>query len=285
MKDSMMIRFSRQLSRVPEALPRHFWVFFAVFAVVTGALLTGRFRSYTADATILVTYKDVKTAAAADQTIETIARLHETNVFRARWNEETSAGAAVGERGIRLKRVDGSGMIRLAVSAESEDAAAAAIKHALVSLFQTVGRYYDIRTEVDVRTVSEPATKAVTNVWGWLASSALSAAAIALTVATFLEVSAKRRKTDALLEAMPEAEKPEAREETVARETNALPASTTPNLPFLEDGVTLEEYVFGKDASSTVPEATIVAKETTTVATEPTPEELKRRLNQLLKGE
>ena len=330
---------------------------------------------------MIVMHRNDRTAAAADQVVNNIAALPRTLSFYdqllKRFPEVNDpwSGMSDDERKtlwserISVDRVDRSGLIRLKVDADTATDASLLAEKSTTNLFQIVGRYYDIRTEFDIRTVDEPIGHVeFSNPAAWFFSSLVSGLALTLIVSSFITLFSRgmdrarenmfspREKSDtfsfpdesvstetsvvtddSVMESKPDTDKkseqtskddydfsrdledvemihPSQRvypQEDVANEQSFVspeesrqsvkPAASSSNLPFLEDGVSLEEHLLGvmntldseketADRDENAPEKTeenpsIDVESKKSITAEPTPEELKRRLNQLLKGD
>lgn len=336
-------------SSVIKSAPRYFWLLFFIFTVSAGVLFLDHFRTYVSRVTILVIHKNEKTAASADQVVKNIMEIPKTLSFYERLLKQFPevkdpwVGLSGAEREslwmerVSVERVDTSGLFRLSIDADNPSDASLLVKKSAANLFQSVGRYYDIRTDIDIRTVDAPvASVRFSHPFGWFLSSLSAGFVLAAIVSSVFTVFSRnmdrfRRygtalperkevfegdlaveaKPDQFTESFPEAEpialvseisaessskKPEP--ETVSVE----PSFSSSNLPFLEEGVSLEEHLFGSGVSSVEPESNVSDPASESVAVkesvpavedveekrssvEPTPEELKRRLNQLLRGE
>ncbi len=336
-------------SSVIKSAPRYFWLLFFIFTISAGVLFLDHFRTYASRVTILVIHKNEKTAASADQVVENIMEIPRTLYFYDRLLRQYPEvkdpwiGLSGAEREslwmerVSVERVDTSGLFRLSVDADSASDASLLVKKSAANLFQSVGRYYDIRTDIDIRTIDAPvASIRFSHPFGWFLSSLSAGFILAALVSSVFTVFSRnmdrfRRygtalptfkkvpdedsvvdevKSDQRIESFPKTESiatvSEIPMEAAGEKPEPITVSSEPsfssNLPFLEDGVSLEEHLFGASVSSMEPETeelnvsdptseSAATKESLPVAeekrasVEPTPEELKRRLNQLLKGE
>lgn len=371
----------KSISIILQNTPRYFWLLFFIFSITAGLLFFDRFRTYSSEVTVIVMHRNDRTAAAADQVVNNIAALPRTLSFYdqllKRFPEVNDpwSGMSDDERKtlwserISVDRVDRSGLIRLKVDADTATDASLLAEKSTTNLFQIVGRYYDIRTEFDIRTVDEPIGHVeFSNPAAWFFSSLVSGLALTLIVSSFITLFSRgmdrarenmfspREKSDtfsfpdesvstetsvvtddSVMESKPDTDKkseqtskddydfsrdledvemihPSQRvypQEDVANEQSFVspeesrqsvkPAASSSNLPFLEDGVSLEEHLLGvmntldseketADRDENAPEKTeenpsIDVESKKSITAEPTPEELKRRLNQLLKGD
>lgn len=313
-------------------MPRYFWLLLSIFVVTSGVMFLDHFRTYSSQVTILVVHKNEKTAASADQVIENIAQLPQTLAFYNRllkqfpevkdpWsalsNDERSA---LWKDRVSVERVDASGMIQMTINANTATDATLLAEKSSINLFQIVSQYYDIRNDVDVRSVGPVMTHADFSDWfGWFLTTVSAGFVASFGVAFGLQSIAQNKNifeklvtrkigngaTDistnvtlpdntgvVVLGSIVPSEIP--------KEDATMKVPSGNSLPFLEEGVSLEEHLFGS-ASHEEEKEEVVAKDDTAiteqetvveVATkevvhhpEPTAEELKQRLNQLLKGD
>lgn len=240
-----------------------------------------------------------------------------------------------------VERIDYSGLIRLRISADTAADASQLAEKSSVNLFQLIGQYYDIKSEFDIRTVDEPITRiefreplaffVATLLLGAISAFLVSSAATMIfgnahlvslpekfTVIRRMRNDADNTDNDAVEIELPVLRpkrvmtplKPVTFDIPLSQAVSAEPLleSVQPapaqNLPFLEEGTSLEEHLFGtmgvpsspeKEDNTEAEDVTVahsIAEPVTaeeaqaqTVMNEPTPEELKRRLNQLLRGD
>jgi hypothetical protein len=317
-------------------MPRYFWLLLAVFTVTAGILLMDHFRTYVSRVTIIVVQKNEKTAALADQTVDNIAELPKMLAFYNRllkrfpeindpWiGLSDDARRALWSQRVISERVDYSGLIRMQIEADTASDASLLSEKAMINLFETVGQYYNIRTEIDVRTVEPSITSVeIHNPFGWFLSSVSVGFVASVVVSSLIGVfsqgmmgrvrisapfasgnSGKQEKVKTVLLPVTFDDVLSA-EQTPLHEKLKTPIKTSvPNLPFLEEGISLEDHLFGfqgtpidaptEDISvhefiiSEAPTTNLPGGDESQKSTplgEPTPEELKRRLNQLLNGD
>lgn len=308
-------------------MSRYFWLLLVIFTLTAGVLFLDHFRTYTSQVTILVVHKNEKTAASADQVVNNIVELPKTLAFYNRllkqfpevrdpWmgmNDATRL--ALWNERVSVARIDKSGLIQLQINANSASDASLLAEKSAFNLFQIIGQYYDIRTEIDIRTVEPSITRVeITHPFGWfLASVSLGFIVSVIVSSGILMLSQMRgragtegfslsKKEPVKSVLMPVTFNAAPPEKTPARESVTYAKPST-NLPFLDEGMSLEDHLFGFQdtlpadhtenaqtdiavvSQPTVSELPVKADtQEPVIHSEPTAEELKRRLNQLLKG-
>jgi len=334
-------------------MPRYFWLLMIILTLTFGVFFTGHFRTYSSQVTILIVQKNEKTSASADQVVRTIAEFPKTlsfyNSLLKQFPEVKDPWIGMGDnerknlwaQRVSVERVDESGLIRLQVNADTaSDASLLAEKSATV-LFSMIGRYYNIRTELDIRTIDPSITHAeIHSPFGWLLTSVSASFVVSSILSSMILVVSKRVRnirrtlfisqsqstnvplTPVVFDNTPQETTPLYRnfapqfpnQFLTPIQTPPAPTSTqTHQLPFLEEGVSLEDHLFGvqnsatahpleqvmqpidahseqeqettKEMMPTVEAQSEIVSTPSVIATEPTQEELKRRLNQLLKGD
>ncbi len=154
---------------MPSLNTTWFSVLALFFVGVFGFVLLDRFRGYEAEVSLLV-MPTSNQRAAADQVVENIAVLPSTLSFfdallasdeRLAENsafDEESAGArlAAWKRMLSVKRQGDSGVITYTVQAENQEEATLLARQMSTVLFQKIGTYYDIRTDVSLRLIQGP---------------------------------------------------------------------------------------------------------------------------------
>jgi hypothetical protein len=368
-----------------EKLPRYVWPLAAVFFIVVSVLLLDHFRTYSSEVTLMVVHKNERMAGAADQVVETVARLPLSLSFYdqllKRYPEVedpwTGYGApdreALWAEHVSTERLGKSNLIKVRVAADTEEDATLLAKRVAANVFQSVSRYYDIRTEVEVRSVDGPVTAPGLDHWaGWILLSVGLGFSLAFALASGFErlsdgfdalprtvpaadpdLSAKIRDmlrpkkedyaslkgqlalgssaplhgtasddrdrnridrsfvppsadaaqpVEVSREGAPEASGTEPvrnaelkeQADPSAEEEPVPPRPAAPsNLPFLDEGVSLEQYLFrnapdsGRESEGgeSLEASSKAGSPPGSVRQEPSEEELRRRLNQLLRGE
>jgi capsular polysaccharide biosynthesis protein len=358
-----------------------FLVFFLVFLM----FFLEHFRVYSSEMTFLVAPKSEKTAGAAEMTVNSVAGIPQTLSFYdellARYPEITDPWKVYSSKKrqafwsdhLTVDSKDESGLVTVRIKADSASDATMLANRVKDNFFQVIGRYYDIRNDIDLRKVDGPVTEAeLYHPLGWIVLSlgfgfllAFGAASVIENLYGALEypaqasgeISARIRrmlkpskedylavKSQLPFEIKPVVPKeafPEKGVEENVREEQEKPAvpslpdavaaipalqaaaaeakipavlETTPvaapqehaaavmpeskssapaNLPFLEEGISLEQYLFAGAELQEAPKEKVEEKAADAVSRqeeqssrqEPTEEELKRRLNQLLRGE
>jgi capsular polysaccharide biosynthesis protein len=376
---AMIFRFFREKS------PQYFWPLFLVFFLVFLMFFLEHFRVYSSEMTFLVAPKSEKTAGAAEMTVNSVAGIPQTLSFYdellARYPEITDPWKGYSSKKrqafwsdhLTVDSKDESGLVTVRIKADSASDATMLANRVKDNFFQVIGRYYDIRNDIDLRKVDGPVTEAeLYHPLGWIVLSlgfgfllAFGAASVIENLYGALEypaqasgeISARIRrmlkpskedylavKSQLPFEIKPVVPKeafPEKGVEENVREEQEKPAvpslpdavaaipalqaaaaeakipavlETTPvaapqehaaavmpeskssapaNLPFLEEGISLEQYLFAGAELQEAPKEKVEEKAADAVSRqeeqssrqEPTEEELKRRLNQLLRGE
>ncbi len=314
-----------------RTMPRYFWVLLYVFTITGGIVSLDHFRVYSSSATVMVIQKNQNALGSGDLLMETVAQLPTTLAFYDRlllqfpeikdpWSGMSAADReALWREHMASVRVDGSGLIRLQVTADTAADADFLTEKSTLNLFGMIGQYYDIRTEIDIRTIeTSPAHAFIARPLGWFLMSISIGFVLAFTVSSamarlFRSSSSVRIRrsaqestpslqpvtfplTQVSSEPTPQPTPEVLPEEMVTEKESAAPSSPINNLPFLEEGISLEEHLFGFAAAH--PETNETKSDEPAVSylepieepllekkSEPTPEELKRRLNQLLKGD
>lgn len=265
------------------SIPRYFWVLFMVFSVTSSFLLVDFFRLYAADITILAVHKNEKTSSQTAQVVRTLVEIPKTLGFYNRllvnypeikdpWtslssNERESAWA---ER-ISMKQIESSDMMVLSVSAQTASDATFLTEKSANTLFRLAGQHYDLRTDLDLRVLERrEAHTIIASPFLWFVSSVLSGAVFAFTISSIMQYifsmiekfSLRRKELQKMVPGQPvhfddmkQSEVADKQTEVVkneigqsqSNETAELPivSPKTSNLPLLEEGVSLEEYIFG----------------------------------------
>lgn len=352
----MAFSFSVVSRLAQEKLPRYFWPIFCVFTIAFLVIFLDHFRVYEAKTRFVVIHTESGTEAS-DMSVDTIARMPETLFFYDQllatypevndpWkDQETSDREVSWQKHIDAQRQDGSGVIEVTLRADSSNDAKLLADRVSDTLFRMVSRYYDIRTQLEIRRLGDPMIQtSIDAALGWLSISVGLGALAAFALASFgeslqgapqnsnnpelseriremltpdekdyaalkdqLNITKKVGEEKVLEETIPSVPVPPIhvlepiRTQPVAEVKSAAPS----NLPFLQDGMSLEQYLFTETSPTTeepfetpeeasletveIPEVSnpVVAEEkpVETISKEPTEEELKNRLNQLLRGE
>ncbi len=144
---------------------------FAVFA--SGLVLLDTFRGYQSEIRVLVIMRAGQSAESADQVIGNIAELPKNLSFYERvladndFLEDRFAGQTPDDRKalwnetVSVTQSDESGMLMIRAEGESPEEARLLAEQTGKTLFAVTGRYYDIRTDIDMRVVDGPITGTV----------------------------------------------------------------------------------------------------------------------------
>lgn len=131
------------------------FVFVAIiFSFVATLLLLDRFRSYEANLDMLVLSKSDQGAIEAPAVRDTLMLLGSQNDFLYTMNETADVSGVefslTGETSFRIRTVSDSPL-------DARDGAIAASQ----AFFALIGKYYDIRNDIDIRSIGIPETKAI----------------------------------------------------------------------------------------------------------------------------
>lgn len=314
-----------------KKMPQYFWLLLCIFTVTFGIIFLDHFRTYSSQVTILVVHKNEKTAASSDQVVENIAQLPKTLAFYNRLLKQSPevqdpwSGMSNDERStlwkehVSVSRIDASGIIQLTINANTATDATLLAEKSSANLFQLVGQYYDIRTDVDIRSVGPALTYTDFSQWfGWFLASVSAGFVAAFSISFGLKyVSQYKNIFEKLVTRKVENPKKETLKQSflsddsgvvvlgsvipseIPQEDATIKVPSENNLPFLEEGISLEEHLFGvasnkKESEEIISKDDVVLEKNNEIEIdkkdakhhpEPTAEELKQRLNQLLKGD
>lgn len=152
----MLFNFSRQT----------FWAVFVPLTIVAGLFWLSEIRGYRAEMSILVLPK-TEFAKGAAENLSALAR--ELSFAAAVYETELGldnplTGKTVGERSkhwketVIIKTSGRSDVIRLSVRGANQDEALTLLKAIVAEIVRTGSRYYNQKTDIDIRVIEEPAT-------------------------------------------------------------------------------------------------------------------------------
>lgn len=137
----------------PKRLITGFLFVALVASAVSSVLLMDRFRSYRADIDMLILSKSAKGAAEVEAARDALILFGSRTDFLYSVNEQADV------TGIVLKET-GKGSLRVSVSSLSPIDARDGVVAASQELFLLAGKYYDVRNDIDVRSIGAPRTEA-----------------------------------------------------------------------------------------------------------------------------
>ena len=150
---------------------KSFWVVFIVAAAAIFVLDINMSRTYKSETDIMVIPKSVVAVKNSNQIIENLSALPGTLSFYARMTQSDTdvANAAVAElpdykkkaywdTQVRVERVGASGILKIITTDKESSQAELLNSEAVETLIGSVGLYYDIKNDVDVRIVDPAIT-------------------------------------------------------------------------------------------------------------------------------
>ncbi len=281
----------------------YYFVVAAILSAVFFFMLLDYFKAYRSEVSILFIPRSEKAVAQASYISENLVRIPKKLSFYEKVladNKEIVdqfTGKSPDERknlwneNLSVKREDGSTIFNISVSSKNRDDSLKLARQTAYSLFDTVSRYYDIKTDVDLRIIDGPAASPYAKGLHWviLISIALGLAVSFLLYFIFyvwdryIKIPRARispKKGISLEQEMPRQEElfPPTPEKIVTAERKAVAPSNLPTvenfyLPYDHEELFTPEMLMGEEKSAPTKNG------------EPTEEELKERLNQLLRGE
>ncbi len=296
-----MPNYNEKFEKERFRLPSYYFVVAAIFSAVFFFMLLDYFKAYRSEVSILFIPRSEKAIAQASYISENLIRIPKQLSFYEKIladNKEIVdqfAGKSPDERknlwnsDLSVKREDGSTIFNISVVSKNRDDSLKLARQTVYSLFDTVSRYYDIKTDVDLRIIDGPVASPYAKNLHWviLISIALGLAVSFLLYFIFyvwdrfIKIPKARispKKEIRLEQELPRQEElfPPIPEKTVTAEKKAVAPS---NLPTVEDF-----YLPYDHEEPFTPEMIEKIKETQpSEAQEPTEEELKERLKQLVR--
>lgn len=167
------------ISGLPNMLPKiprqSFWVVFVPLLLAAGLFWMGELRGYRAEMSILILPKtDLAHGAAANL----VALAHGTAFVQAVYADELSHGAEspitgktsaeidrLWKKEVAVRLIGSSDVVRIAAFGNDQDEALTLSKAVAVTLVRTASRYYNQKTDIDVRIVSDPVALPSLTAW------------------------------------------------------------------------------------------------------------------------
>lgn len=281
-----------------------------ILIVAFFVVLAGIFQSYQTQISIMFIPKSETLSAHTPYVMENLIRLPKMLSFYERMLRDNSnlsdefsgktmdAKKKAWNKALDIKKEDDSSIISIKVSSQDKIQSVELAKQAARTLFGTASFYYNIKSDADFRIIDGSATAPATGRWIWIIPLSVF---LGLILTYFLNAvfflvfkiingsrkkypQAPREKMTVIKETDHSAILP--RFETVGKRSQApqnLPAAPS-NLPIEED---LSDIIPAIEDNEPLSENKIEPKieKRATIFSEPTEEELKKRLNQLLRGE
>lgn len=272
---------------------------FIALAIILAAaffiFFLGNFKYYQSEIKILFIPKSEKTAVQTSYILENLVRLPGMLSFYEKMVRENKditdqfSGKPKDERKkmwnemIDVQKDDGSSIIILKITSRDKNQSPLLAKRAVQTLFGTASFYYDIKTDIDLRIADEVITKTILKNWIWLlAGSVIFGLALSYflnslfnKITYFFPAKSPdlKKKEELFFKKTERIKKPE--EVREIPRTWLKTAGAPENLP-IGEALTAEE----------IPEKPEIAESREEIIfSEPTEEEMKKRLNQLLRGE
>jgi len=285
-----------------------FFILALILGVTFFLLLAGSFKTYQSKVSILFIPKSDKASIHAPYILKNLTKFPRYLSFYERVlsdNENINdpfLGKSKDERkklwneSLDIKQNGNSAIIYIKVTQKDQSVLIA--KQTARTLFDTASRYYNIKTDIDLRIIEGPNTIAVLKHWYWLV---LLSAVLGFAVSFLLNFIffgffkfIKENRINFNLKLKKGEKQPEIKKESlkifnipsVKIETGTKRSQAPSNLPVAEKTLPISE----EDLSNILPASngftTEVLKEQKGEGlSEPSEDELKERLNQLLKGE
>ena len=275
-----------------------FFILAVILAITFFLVLADYFRSYRSEITILFIPKSEAASFQSFSIVENLIRFpgflsfYEKMLGENKNLKDEFAGFSkdskkkMWNRALDIKKDDGSTMMKIGITLNNRDNSNLFARQTARTLFDTASFYYNIKTDADFRIIDGPVTAPVIRYWYWLALLSVSLGLAASLVLNILfsfffrliskakvGINLKQRKKEAGIEPISKA---------AALKRHQAPA----NLPIAPEG----DLTAPEDLSQVSPAVEGTAAEIykelePRELSEPTEEELKRRLNQLLRGE
>jgi capsular polysaccharide biosynthesis protein len=279
---------------------------FLALAVILAAaffmLSLERFRAYRSEVSVIFIAKNEPTVSQLPYILKNARKLipmlsfYEKMIASNENIQDSFAGLEKDERkklwnkNLKVKAEDGSSILTISITNKNKEQSALLAKGASHTLLGTLSYYYNIKEELDMRIAEGPITSAAfPNWWIFLALSALAGIALA-GIADFIGKKAADIFFLAKAKKFEEPVKEKVREEIYPKEMPAEPAAEKISEDFAKRAKApenlptgpVEERLYEKTGEETREQ--IGYGEISSDIPEPTQEEYKRRLNELLKG-
>ncbi|MCX6765860.1 MAG: hypothetical protein NT136_02790 [Candidatus Moranbacteria bacterium] len=288
-----------------------FFVLALILGVTFFLLLTGEFRYYRSQVSVLFIPKSEKAAFHTPYILANLVKIPRTLAFYDRLlkdNPELTdqfSGRSKDERKklwnktLGIKQENKSTFINIEIMEKDRTQSVQLAEQATRTLIDTASRYYNIKTDIDLRIVEGPITTPILKYWYWLillsaALGLLSSFLLNVIFSAFINLARVKkdifklprfeRKEENKIAAMEEELVipgfPAGKEESTARKSKA-----PENLPVADEIISPPQEELYDIPPALNGEAAEILEEEPKEITEPTEEELKKRLNQLLRGE
>ncbi len=180
-----------------QSLHKPFFSILALFCIGTAAFVSlDMFRGYQAEVSVLV-LPTTESMNVADQMVENIAILPTTlsffdallasdnrlTEFSSLDEESIDARSANWKNMLSVERHGESGVITYRIQTNNREEAMIFARQMTTVLFQKVGMYYDIRSDISIRLIESPVVRAsISQPFFWIASSLMVGMLLALCV-------------------------------------------------------------------------------------------------------
>jgi capsular polysaccharide biosynthesis protein len=157
-----------------------FFVLAAILAVVFFFLFSENFRAYRSKVTVIFIPRSETASFQSSAISENLVRFPKLLSFYERMLEKNSnlqdqfsglskdSRKRMWNRALDVKKDDGSTMINIEVTLKNRAQSALFARQAAHTLFDTASFYYNVKTDADFRIIEGPVTVAVTQSWYWL---------------------------------------------------------------------------------------------------------------------
>jgi hypothetical protein len=283
-----------------------FFILAAILSIVFYLIFSENFRVYTSQMTIMFIPKSETAAFNSSAIMENLVRFPKflsfyDRLFSLNNNlKDQFSGLSQDSRkkmwnqAMNISKDDGSTMLKIEVTLKNREQSILFAKQTARTLFDTASFYYNIKTDADFRVVDGPVTVAITKSWYWLVLLSIFLGLAVSFILNFIFsnfadslANSKNifiKKTPA--QEMQQFSEPETKSSKIPFETLGVTEKryqAPPNLPIAPE----TDQVYSEDLSQIPPAMDVeTAPELKPQEMpEPTDAELKKRLNQLLRGE
>lgn len=289
--------------RKQQKFSAYFFILTLILSAVFCFLFLENFKSYKSQVTILLIPKSEKIAIHSEQIAQNLTEFPRNLSFYEKLLADNKnikdelAGCSKDKRKklwnkkLEINREKNSGIIKIGISNDNQVKSEKIARQTAFTLFNTASRYYNIKNEIDLRIIDEPITSLKMKSWPWLIFLSVLAGTFLSYLITSIFSKAEifflkarsginlakpyRQNFSSWTDATQRKEKSDKPEKKSKPITAAKKSQAPSNLPIADDsGAALEDAGINKDATEK-----IISSE------EPSEEELKERLNQLLRGE
>jgi hypothetical protein len=181
-------------------IPIYAYVLAFVIAVIVGFILTGFFKAYQSEMTLMVIARSEKTAIQKKDMVENLSLLpqmlsfydlmlkNNRDIVDLNTRERADKRKEAWNRILEVSKMEKNNrsLIHVYITLPSQNDSEEIVKKTTQTLMGVSGRYYDIRNDVDLRVVDGPITKPVTQGWFWIIMLSLSAGAVVIMVFSYL---------------------------------------------------------------------------------------------------